>query len=159
MPMPKLSKKYIKRVASRFGLYAGGFVALALAAIADVGSVGTGIGVFLLIVTGGTIAFLPTIAVQLFNIKAKDPKPYFVEPTRLKLSLLGLAMPVCGFLAIMLSIGLNWPDIVVGALALLGFVLPINVYMVNVNVRYKRIVEYGTVEWHRLHQKRRAQDF
>ena len=154
MPKLKLSKKYIRRVVSRFGLYAGGFAALAVTAIFRVGSVGTGIGVFLLITLSVTIAFLPTIVVQLFSIKVKHPKPYFVEPSRLTLTLFGLAMPVLGFLAIMLGLGLNWPDYAVGAFALLCFVLPINVYMVNASVRYKRIVEYGTAEWRKSHKSR-----
>jgi len=37
-----------------------------------------------------------------------------------------------------------------------GITLPINIYAINAFTRYKRRVEYGTSEWHRLKKKRKG---
>jgi|GEM_PF-2709994 len=92
MPKIKLSQKFIKRLIARFRVFAGGLVLLAVVAATNGSSAATGIGDFLLIVLGVAIAFSPTIVVQLFDIKTKHPKPYFVEPGSFKLALVALAM-------------------------------------------------------------------
>jgi hypothetical protein len=102
------------------------------------------------------VMLLPSIVVQLFGIKIENPKSYYFEPSPQKLAWIFIpAMILGGVAGGILGVIMGGGNIkVVGALAAIGVLLPVNIYVVNSNARYKRIIYYGSSEWHKHHDSK-----
>lgn len=123
-----------------------------------------GIGIVLGTVLSIIIWLGPIVLVDVKNIKVKRPRAKFVEPKQFKIALLYVSgIIIMAFVALMMATGIQLSGIeslmnaegIVGSAIMMFLLLsillaPITAYMLNAKIRYKRIVEYKTVEWKRL---------
>lgn len=113
----------------------------------------------------------PIILVSGYGLKIKNPKPTFVEPKLRYLTPLLVVSWVIIFLAIEVIIALtpaaeyinNEVDkdtfrgnFIMSLIIFSSFFIPISLYMIWISTRYKKIVEYGTSDWHSIQAKRRG---
>jgi hypothetical protein len=122
------------------------------------------IGIFLGTVAALIVWVLPIVLVRRFKLKVGEPRDTFVEPVIWKLVLYSVvgsvitaacALMVGGLLHSTHIEVLTETEGVVGAMltmfAILSVVVaPTAVYMLNAQLRYKRIVQYGSAEWKRI---------
>ena len=120
----------------------------------------------------GTLAFIvmgfgPIVLVKKLNVKARHPKTVFVEPTRVKQILLAVAgfIPAAIIGMTLLTLielahieVLTDKEGVVGSMLTMWIILfiifsPAIAYTLNAHLRYRRIVEYGSPEWKKIHKK------
>lgn len=111
---------------------------------------------FLLIIAAVLILMLPSIIVQFFDLRVKNPKPVFVEPTQKRMALFIFPWLIVTFFAmapVAAILGEDNTGWTLGIWVVVAVFLPLNIYMVNAYTRYKRVAEYGTNEWKRLRKK------
>lgn len=156
----KLSKKYLAQIRDRGTAFGSVFFIALFIAVASkldpnssFDSFLADVGMFAFIIFFVLLAFSPLIIVQLLNLKVKSPKPYFVEPGWFGIACLGLSCLVLPLAIFGVGLELNWHIGVIGALAIIGFAAPINIYTINAAMRYKRIIGFGSAEWRKKHKK------
>ena len=122
------------------------------------------------IVVGSLIVFVacfgPVIYVQHKDIKVKRPKPYFVEPRMLIAVPLYLVLSAVTFLILIVITNIGevgesvqrelesdslFGNTYVSILIFSSILVPVAIYMIIISTRYRRIIEYGTKEWHKMH--------
>ncbi|OJU88029.1 hypothetical protein BGO17_03585 [Candidatus Saccharibacteria bacterium 49-20] len=122
------------------------------------------IGIFLGTVAALIVWILPIALVRRFKLKVNEPRDVFVEPVMWKLVLYSVVGSVVTAVCALIVGGLLHSthievlvetEGIVGAMltmfAILSVVVaPTTVYMLNAQLRYKRIVQYGSAEWKRI---------
>lgn len=113
-----------------------------------------------------TIWLGPIAFVDIKKLKVKHPKDKFVEPKPIKLiayALIGIGIAAIGAFSLLVIIQLTEIKILADTEGIVGSIImmflissiilaPTTVYMLNALLRYKRIVEYNTAEWKKLHK-------
>ena len=115
----------------------------------------------------GVIVWLgPVVFVDVKKIKVKHPKAKFVEPRQFKIFLFYVAgIIIMMFVALVMGAAIQLSGIesltndegIIGSAIMMFMLLsillaPLTAYMLNAKMRYKRIVEYKSAEWNKLHK-------
>lgn len=123
-------------------------------------------GIFLGLLLALLVWLGPIVFVEVNKIKVRNPKDVFIEPSQWKIGVFFLGGSlVTAFVVLIIGAtaqslnaeAINNTDGVVGSMlmtfALLSILLtPVTVYMLNAHLRYKRIIQYKSAEWNRLHK-------